>query len=153
MKKSTPQEDGILKLENYYENPKVLHLGCEEPRAYYMPMNLEGKCEQILLNGEWEFAFYKSLYEVPEEFYLPENFVKAQSKEVYRNVQVPACWQYYGVDSHQYINQNYPIPYDPPYVPVENPCGAYCKNFTLDTFDGEKIYLNFEEWIPASICG
>ena len=127
-----------MRLVNYYENPEVLHLGTENPRAYYIPKNLEGKSCQTLLNGEWEFAFYGSPQEVPEHFYMSE------ITEGCAKVQVPACWQYYGVDSHQYINQKYPIPYEPPYVPTENPCGTYKKVFRVDKKSNETIYLNFE---------
>lgn len=79
-----------------------------------------------------------SPHEVPEHFYMPER------TEGFTKVQVPACWQYYGVDSHQYINQKYPIPYEPPYVPSENPCGAYKKVFHVDKRPNETTYLNFE---------
>ncbi len=128
-----------MKLEKYYENPEILHLGTEKPRAYYLPLDIQGEEEQILLNGEWEFAFYPSPYEVPE------NFIYDGSAADFWKVSVPACWQYYGVDSHQYINIRYPIPYDPPYVPAENPCGAYRKHFHLDKNSvGKKVYLNFE---------
>lgn len=127
-----------MKLEQYYENPEILHLGTEEPRAYYLPEDLQGKSRQRLLNGEWDFAFYPSTYEVPGEFYMPGKMIDS------RKVQVPACWQYYGVDSHQYINQKYPIPYDPPFVPAENPCGTYRKTFIAEKKENEKIYLNFE---------
>ena len=50
-----------MKLEKYYENPDVLHLGTEEPRGYYLPTGMKGEEEQILLNGKWEFAFYPSI--------------------------------------------------------------------------------------------
>lgn len=127
-----------MKLEKYYEDLGILHIGTEEPRAYYIPENKAGNSRQKWLSGVWEFAFYPSPYEVPEKFY------EMEEPEGFRRVQVPACWQFYGVDSHQYINQKYPIPYDPPYVPAENPCGAYRKNFFLRKKAGEKIYLNFE---------
>ncbi len=128
-----------MRLENYYENPNILHLGTEEPRAYYMPENLKGESRQTLLNGEWDFAFYHSIYDVPELFW---EAVKGGAEE-FQKVSVPACWQYYGVDSHQYINQKYPIPYNPPHVPIENPCGAYVRDFVLDEIEGN-IYLDFE---------
>ena len=38
---------------------------------------------------------------------------------------VPSLWQNHGYDRHQYTNVQYPIPYDPPYVPAQNPCGVY----------------------------
>lgn len=129
-----------MRLKNYYEDPNVLHVGTEEPRAYYLPTDGNGEQEQIFLNGDWEFAFFSSPYEVPEDFIRKEG-----SAEGFQTVLVPGCWQFYGVDSHQYINIRYPIPYDPPYVPVENPCGAYRRHFNWSsTEDGKKVYLNFE---------
>lgn len=143
-----------MRLENYYEDPNILHLGTEEPRAYYMPEYTDGRSRQLLLSGEWDFAFFASPYEVPEEFYKPEK------EEKYQKVQVPACWQYYGVDYHQYINQKYPIPYNPPFVPIENPCGVYRKTFTIEKKISEKIYLDFEGvdscfyvWVNGAFVG
>lgn len=127
-----------MELERYYENPEILHIGTQRPRAYYLPLDMQGRKRQKMLNGEWEFAFYSSLHQVPEDFMLPAGGAD------YRNVQVPACWQYYGVDSHQYINIRYPIPYDPPFVPGENPCGAYRKKFFYCNKKNERVYLNFE---------
>lgn len=144
-----------MKLKNYYEDPSVLHLGTEEPRAYYLPMRLDRTQEQFLLNGNWEFAFFSSPYEVPE------TFIEEEGGDGFKMVEVPGCWQFYGADSHQYINMNYPIPYDPPYVPVENPCGAYRKHFSLDHLALlETVYLNFEGvdscfyvWVNGNFVG
>lgn len=143
-----------MEIEKYFEDPKILHLGTQKPRAYYLPKSLKGECRQMLLNGAWEFAFYPSHYEVPDIFYMPNTSADYQSAEV------PACWQFYGVDDHQYINTMYPIPYDPPYVPIENPCGTYRKSFCIDETAGKKIYLNFEGvdscfylWINGTFVG
>lgn len=138
IKRKITEKENDMKLENYYENPEILHLGTEEPRSYYIPLDQAGKSRRIMLNGEWGFAFYPSVYEVPDLFYL------SADTEILRKVQVPACWQYYGVDSHQYINSRYAIPYDPPYVPVENPCGIYRKKFNMEETEKKRIYLNFE---------
>lgn len=143
-----------MRLKKYYEDPQVLHLGTEEPRAYYLPGNMQGKSERTLLNGEWEFRFFHSPYEVSEDF------IREGGAEGFQTVTVPGCWQYYGVDSHQYINIRYPIPYDPPYVPAENPCGAYRRRFTWEKTDGERVYLNFEGvdscfyvWVNGEFAG
>lgn len=48
-----------------------------------------------------------------------------------------------GYDRHQYTNIRYPFPFDPPYVPEDNPCGAYVTDFTLDTSD-KVTELHFE---------
>ena len=90
-----------MKLEAYYENPKVLHLGTEEPRAYYLPEDLAGDSRQVMLNGEWEFCFYASSSEVPDGFFLSGKEGGGEEGQGFQKVCVPACWQYYGVDSHQ----------------------------------------------------
>lgn len=41
-----------MRLKNYYEDPNVLHVGTEEPRAYYLPTDGNGEQEQIFLNGD-----------------------------------------------------------------------------------------------------
>ena len=39
----------------------------------------------------------------------------------------------------------YPIPFDPPFVPSENPCGVYHRTFEYRSdSDYPKSYLNFE---------
>ena len=54
-------------------------------------------------------------------------------------------WQNYGYDTYQYTNVRYPIPLDPPYVPQENPCGAYVRTFEYQKKeDAPNVYLNFE---------
>lgn len=50
----------------------------------------------------------------------------------------------YGYDNHQYINVSYPIPFDFPYVPDQNPCGLYYRKFNLMDFQGKQVYINFE---------
>ena len=54
-------------------------------------------------------------------------------------------WQDHGYGLHQYTNTRYPFPFDPPYVPHENPCGAYVKTFHYSKPEGTATYhLNFE---------
>ena len=63
----------------------------------------------------------------------------------FTQVEVPGVWQNYGYDSHQYTNVRYPIPLDPPYVPQENPCGAYVRKFYYEIpEEAPRAYLNFE---------
>lgn len=130
-----------MKLINYYENPQILHVNTSANRSYYIPYN--EKCEpsrQILLNGQWQFAYYESPYEVPEDFFMPEvNEIK------WDTIPVPSCIQNHGYDQHQYTNTRIPFPYDRPYVPHENPCGAYRKSFTMTKEQlNYQSYLNFE---------
>lgn len=73
---------------------------------------------------------------------------------------VPSCWQTMGYDRHQYTNTRIPFPYDPPYVPVENPCGAYRRQFSLEKKENRRYLLNFEGvdscfyvWINGTLAG
>jgi len=119
-------------LPNHYEDLSVLHLGTCPPRPYYLPND-----HRVLLNGDWTFAYYESVEDVPEDIGR-EDFPLGGA-----TIPVPSVWQNHGYDSHQYTNSKYPFPYDPPYVPRDNPCGVYRRSFTVsDT--GMRCYLNFE---------
>lgn len=133
----------------YYENLQVLHENTMPYRAYYIPASRpmgtlvhdREKSDRFqLLNGNWKFKFYKSIYDLQEEFYQEEALT-----ETYDEIPVPGIWQNYGYDSHQYTNVRYPIPLDPPFVPWENPCGAYIHEFDYHKDEkAPKAYLNFE---------
>lgn len=138
-----------MKIENYFENPKILHIGTTDNRAYYIPFTDEkdaltnqrelSKCI-LMLNRKWHFQYYKNIYEVDSNF-INEDFNAIN----FDTIAIPSCWQMLGYDKHQYTNVKYPFPYDPPYVPSENPCGAYIKEFELTKEQcSMKSYLNFE---------
>lgn len=131
-----------------HENPEKLHVNTEENRAYYIPypvedvesaLKKEPSKSKILLNGEWGFRFYNGIYELPENFYLMGEDLCASG-----SIPVPSCWQMHGYDSHQYTNVRYPIPFDFPHVPDENPCGLYFRKFTVNDLSGKRIYIDFE---------
>ncbi len=111
-----------------YENPLKTSENRCKPRSYYIP---KGKSEYKLLNGEWDFAFFKRDIDVPEKI---ENWDK---------IPVPSCWQIYGYENPNYTNINYPYPVDMPYVPDDNPCGVYKREFTVDKKWG-RVYFVFE---------
>ena len=61
------------------------------------------------------------------------------------DIPVPSVWQMHGYDYHQYTNVRYPFAFDPPYVPKDNPCGAYVTDFDYDqNEDAPLAHLNFE---------
>ena len=136
-------------IPHYYEDPHMLHENTMPNRAYYVPAskrmdNLIEHREQSdrlqSLNGNWKFRYYKSIYDLQDEFYKTDYPV-----EEYDTVQVPGVWQNYGYESQQYIESDYPFPVDPPYVPLDNPCGAYIHKFQYKTnADAPKVYLEFE---------
>ena len=111
-------------------------------RAYYIPYDtlekaLGGKRENSayykLLNGRWNFAFFKRDIDVPEKI------------TAWDSVIVPSCWQSLGYEKPGYTNYNYPHPVDAPYVPDDNPCGIYEREFMLDEmWTDRKTYAVFE---------
>ncbi len=145
-----------MKIQNYYENPSILHIGTEENRSYYIPLDKEGKERVFSLNGQWKFKYYTCPYDVEEDF-IKEDFCDLG----FHTIPVPSCWQMQGYDKNQYTNVNFPFPYDPPYVPKENPSGAYIQKFSLTKEQlQQEIYLNFEGvdscfylWINGEFVG
>ena len=145
-------------IPHYYEDPHMLHENTMPNRAYYVPAskrmdNLIEHREQSdrlqLLNGNWKFRYYKSIYDLQDEFYKTDYPV-----EEYDTVPVPGVWQSYGYESHQYIESDYPFPVDPPYVPLDNPCGAYIHKFDYKrTQMRQRCIWNLKVWIPAFMCG
>lgn len=143
-------------LENYHENPEILHVGTMENRAYYIPIKADGETKRISLNGNWKFYYAPNPAEIPAKFYAMD-----YRSDQWDEIPVPGCWQNYGYDSHQYVCNYYPFPYRPPYVPKENPCGAYVHVFELSEQDlRNRQYLNFEGvdscfylWINGNFAG
>lgn len=135
-----------LNIPNYHQSTETLHVGCEKPRAYFVPF----PCGCASKNGErGESTFFKSLCgEWNFKFFKSVNDVCDLSTEGSDKLTVPMSWQMAlgrGYDVPNYTNVNYPIPYDPPFVPDENPCGLYSRKFTVPAaMAGKKIYLNFE---------
>jgi beta-galactosidase len=127
-------------LEKYYEDPSVLHVGTEQTRCYYVPKHIDGMESRKCLSGKaWKFRYYQSILDIKESFYE----VDAQTEE-YDDLYVPSNWQMHGYDVLQYINLRYPIPFDPPFVPDENPCGVYLTDFTVEQSTKDLQYLYFE---------
>ena len=137
----------------YYENLSVLHEGTMPDRAYYIPAgrfmecldeNREESDRITMLNGNWKFRYYSSIYDLQEKFYLPDFDVFGEGSG-FEEIPVPGVWQNYGYDCHQYTNIRYPFPADPPYVPQDNPCGAYVHRFNFEkNEEAPRTFLEFE---------
>ena len=133
----------------FYEDLNVMHDKTMPARTYYIPASVrmndlvehrERSDRFQLLNGEWKFQYYNSIYDVTESFYE-----KGYDVSGFDQVTVPGVWQMDGYDTHQYTNIRYPFPFDPPYVPQDIPCGAYVHNFEYNREKkASKAFLNFE---------
>lgn len=146
-----------MRLPNYYENLETLHVGTEPTRCYYVPMTPEKKKSTYLLSGDdWHFCYYPNPEAVDSHFFEAD-----YNSDKFAQMEVPSCWQSKGYDKKQYSGAPYVIPYDPPFVPDENPCGAYYKDFFVSDEDMEKdFYLYFEGvesgffvWVNGNFVG
>lgn len=136
-------------IPSFFEDPSILHVNTEPHRAYYVPAscamgdlvrNREESDRWLTLNGTWSFRYFDSVYDLTEKFYLPE-----ADRSNFSSIPVPSVWQNHGYDSHQYTNIRYPFPLDPPFVPIENPAGAYVRTFTYTKdITAPETYLIFE---------
>lgn len=123
-----------MRFTDYYENMtdlNIMHCGENTPHAYFIPFDRgqipgdrlnSARC--TWLDGDWSFRYYDSITELPDDF-------SPQAETLDDTVPVPSTWQFTGYDHFQYTNVRYPFPYDPPYVPAENPCGLYRREFDI----------------------
>jgi len=126
-------------LNKYYE--QFGYVNVLAPRCYYVPFANKDEWSEdrhessrfMTLNGKWRIASYESPYD------LPDNFTDRTPE---KEIDVPSCVQYYGMDFFQYVTHEYPIPFDPPYVPGKNPTYHYKTSFCVTGND--KKYLVFE---------
>ena len=113
----------------FHEDPEKLHIGTLPSHAYFIPFAKGQDAFALressqffeLLNGDWDFAYYDSIIDLPDDF-IGAEFTK--------KLPVPSNWQLHGYDRAQYTNVCYPIPFDPPYVPDDIPVGVYRRGYT-----------------------
>ena len=126
----------------YHENPEALHINTLPCRCYFVPFgkdqnpfaDRESSERFELLNDYWGFRYYESALDLEDDF---------TEKKAGVAIPVPANWQLHGYDKAQYTNMAYPIPFDPPYVPDDNPVGVYSREY-LYIPDGMRRILVFE---------
>ncbi len=138
-------------IPDYHTTEQILHVHCEEPRAYFIPYcckdtALGGNRDESpyfkSLCGVWDFRYFSSVHDICD--FTCASFDRTNMDKL----PVPMNWQMAldrGYDVPNYTNVNYPIPVDAPHVPDENPCGLYVRDFTVPkSMIGKEIYLNFE---------
>ena len=136
---------------NRHQNPHILHVGCERPHAYFIPFSDESSALEnnrvesgnfVSLCGDWDFYFYKSLNDLPD--FMSDTFDRTSADKI----EVPRSWQSVlgkGYDTPNYVNISYPFPVNPPYVPDDNPCGLYIRDFNVtDEMMNKTVYMTFE---------
>ena len=135
-------------IPNYFESTEITEINQLPDRNYYIPYNsyeeyLKGNrkfsSRFLNLNGKWQFKYIENIRTLEEPLWL-NNHINYDFKETI----VPSVWQLDGFDQIQYTNVEYPIPYNPPYVPYKLPAGIYTRKFNLDFDEKMDYHLNFE---------
>ena len=132
-----------------WQNPELTGKNREKAVSFFIPFagtdrveyeKFESSSRYLSLNGSWKFRFFDTASE------LPQNIGdKSYDTADFDEIPVPLSWQMAGYEKPQYLNANYPIPVNPPYVPNMNPAGVYKKTFTLPAgFQGQRLFLNLE---------
>ena len=149
----------------FHEDPDIFHVNTLENHAYFIPFakGQDAFAERRhsksfeLLNGRWGFEYYSSIIDLPDDF--AEIKYGRKVLENGKKIPVPSNWQLHGYDKAQYTNVNYPIPYNPPFVPDENPTGIYYKSYNYKA-DGLERILCFEGadsciylYVNGKFCG
>lgn len=126
----------------YHEDLQKLHINTLEKHCYFIPFekgcdpfeSRENSTRFELLNGQWDFRYYDSIIDLEDDFI---------SLPFEKTIPVPSNWQLHGYDRPQYTNICYPIPFDPPYVPDDDPVGVYSRSYDYSP-DGMDRILVFE---------
>lgn len=148
---------------NRWENIQLTHENRLAPRAYFFSYDSVAQARSFaretsslfqLLSGQWNFQFFEHPLQVPEAF-------TSQFMSDWGNITVPGMWQMEGHGKLQYTDEGFPFPIDVPYVPTNNPTGAYQRIFslsegwqgkqTLIKFDGVETY--FEVYVNGQYVG
>ena len=142
----------------YHENPDIFHVNTLDNHCYFIPFakgqnpfaDRKKSSRFELLNGRWNFKYYDSLIDLPDDF---TGEIPATT------IPVPSNWQLHGYDKPQYTNVDYPIPYTPPVVPDENPVGVYYRKYNYKP-NGMQRILCFEGvdsclyvYVNGKFCG
>lgn len=133
-----------------WENPEVFAINKEETRATSIPYPNATLAEKDKyetspfyksLNGIWNFKWYPRITEIPQDFYS-ENY----NANNWGKIPVPGAWEFNGFGIPAYINMNFGIPKNPPYIDIkDSPTGLYRRTFDLpENWDKRRVFLHFE---------
>ncbi|MBO5773614.1 MAG: hypothetical protein J6R44_02145 [Clostridia bacterium] len=135
-----------LKDKENFKKFKVVSENRLNSRAYFIPFSsLKGAQESTILNkryvsdkvkvlnGEWDFKYYRSDKELPAKLDL--------DAVSFDKIPVPSCWQFLGYEPPFYTNIKYPFYTEPNKITHNKIEGDYDKDINGDTYAvGNKQY-------------
>lgn len=132
-----------------WENQSIFQSNRQKPRAHFFPF--ESKKYALLnnpekskyfesLNGDWKFSFSKNPKDRPKDFYRID-----YDDSKWSSINVPGHWELQGWSKPIYLDEEYPFPPDPPYIPHDrNEVGSYRKSFQYPVFwRGRDVFIRF----------
>jgi len=132
-----------------WENPAVTGKNKLKPHSTFIPFNsikqaLKFDRNQssnfVLLSGTWKFNYADNPSKRPVDFYKPDFNVNG-----WDNIKVPGNWELQGYGTPMYMDEEYPFPPNPPFVPEDNPVGSYKRKFEVpENWIGKKIIIRFD---------
>lgn len=148
-----------------YQNPRMLQKGRLPAHATLFPFESVEEAvaghrgasgRYMPLGGVWRFLLSDRPDELPGEFWEID-----YDDTDWDDMAVPCCWEMEGYGAPVYTNVRYPIPYDPPFVPDDNPVGCYRKYFRLpEKWADMRIHVTFEGvdsafcvWVNGHVAG
>lgn len=132
---------------NNWENFYTLHENRLAPRSYFFSYDSLSRAKTFqrelsshfqLLSGQWNFRYFTNPLLVPETFYTDKMIG-------WDDITVPNMWQMEGHGDLQYTDEGFPFPIDVPFVPTDNPTGAYQRTFLLgDSWSNKQTIIKFD---------
>ena len=119
-----------------WENPTIFGINKLAPRAHFTTYESD-KLAQIndpiqsknfiSLNGKWKFKFSKNIKDRPKNFYE-----MGFSDNNWDKITVPGSWELQGWSFPIYLDEEYPFPANPPFIPHKmNTVGSYKKRMKI----------------------
>ena len=157
---------GCERTQLEWEDPTIFQINKEPPRAHFFTYNsisLAKKLNPSLsnyfqsLNGDWKFSFSKNIKDRPKNFYKSNYDDSDWSK-----IMVPGNWELQGWSFPIYLDEEYPFPVNPPFVPHDyNAVGSYRKAFNIPkSWEENDIFLRlgsvrsaFYIWVNGEFVG
>jgi beta-galactosidase len=153
---SSIELNSVLKRENIirptykeWENPQIFEINREPAHAHFIPFESKKLAAQDVsekskyfqsLNGTWKFKYSKNPNSRPKNFFKPGTDLSG-----WDDIIVPGNWEMQGYGTPIYLDEEYPFPPNPPFVPHNyNAVGSYSRTFLIPEYwDDRQIFLKF----------